>query len=338
MEAGGAGAAIRRDRLCLGADLFLRQSVGLPHRDLDACGHCRRFCRRQFAPSRFLSCASGTKGRRTFNACGGCCGAASSGYPPFFAELASDPAIFDSALGFTPPGDVIGLLYLVNGVLCLFVFEAVRSERVVSVWIPLRHVTILAFVLTAPTLFLHNQVQRVEEQFTLPGWAWLGLAVVVSFAISLLHDWAVDLADGFFNRGLDRIEHQLAEAIRKARNPTEIEHLLADEASRALKLTSAASFRHQGSVLSREGNGTGWDGCGEKLRPETSRCLRLWSMAHPSRSSARRARRSEGSWPSGVRRALGQFGALFCRLALRAARVGHRPRSQRTRHARPPRS
>jgi hypothetical protein len=66
------------------------------------------------------------------------------------------------------------------------------------------------------------------------------------------------------------IEHQLAEAIRKARNPTEIEHLLADEASRALRLTSAASFRRHGSVLSREGNGKGRDGCGEKLRPDES--------------------------------------------------------------------
>jgi hypothetical protein len=144
--------------------------------------------------------------------CGGCCGAASSCYPPFFSpSLPFETTIFDSALGFTLPDEVIGLSYLVNGVLCFFVFEAVRSERVVSVWIPLRRVTILAFLFTAPTLFLRNQVQRVEEQFTLPGWAWLGVAVVVLFAISLLHDWAVDLADGFFNRGLD---HHRASACR----------------------------------------------------------------------------------------------------------------------------
>ena len=141
-----------------------------------------------------------------------CCGAASSCYPPFFSpSLPFETTIFDSALGFTLPDEVIGLSYLVNGVLCFFVFEAVRSERVVSVWIPLRSVTILAFLFTAPTLFLRNQVQRVEEQFTLPGWAWLGVAVVVLFAISLLHDWAVDLADGFFNRGLD---HHRASACR----------------------------------------------------------------------------------------------------------------------------
>ena len=39
----------------------------------------------------------------------------------------------DEVENFTPSEDVIGLLYLVNGILCLFVFEAVRRERVVSV-------------------------------------------------------------------------------------------------------------------------------------------------------------------------------------------------------------
>ena len=123
------------------------------------------------------------------------------GLPSFLiAELASETSFFETIGNFTPTDDIIGLLYLLNGVLCLFVFEAVRRERVVSVWIPLRRVTILAFILTAPFLFLHQQVQRIEEQFTLPPWAWLGLAVVVSFTISVLHDKVVDLADRFFNR------------------------------------------------------------------------------------------------------------------------------------------
>jgi drug/metabolite transporter (DMT)-like permease len=142
------------------------------------------------------------------------------GLPSFLlAELASETTTFEAALGFTPSDDIIGLLYLVNGVLCLFVFEAVPSERVVSVWIPIRRVTILAFIFTAPALFLHEQVQRVEEQFTLPDWAWLGLAVFVSFVISLLHDRAVDLADGFFNRGLDR-DPQVAHGSRDRACPS----------------------------------------------------------------------------------------------------------------------
>jgi hypothetical protein len=103
------------------------------------------------------------------------------GLPSFLlAELASETTTFEAALGFTPSDDIIGLLYLVNGVLCLFVFEA---------------------------------------QFTLPDWAWLGLAVFVSFVISLLHDRAVDLADGFFNRGLDR-DPQVAHGSRDRACPS----------------------------------------------------------------------------------------------------------------------
>ncbi len=70
------------------------------------------------------------------------------GLPSFLiAELASTTTIFDTRWGdFTPTEDIIGLLYLVNGVLCLFVFEAIRRQRVVSVTIPLRRVTILGLV------------------------------------------------------------------------------------------------------------------------------------------------------------------------------------------------
>ena len=188
------------------------------------------------------------------------------GLPSFLiAELASETTFFERFTHFTPTDDIIGLVYLLNGVLCLFVFEAVRRERVVSVWIPLRRVTILAFILTVPALFVHHQIQRIEEHLTLPPWAWFALAVVVSFMISLLHDKTVNFADGFFNRWLDRIEHKLGEAVRRARSPSEIEHILADEVFHALKLTSAATFRLHGSTLSRDGNGKGWDNCEQAL-------------------------------------------------------------------------
>ena len=50
------------------------------------------------------------------------------------AELASTTTFFETRCGdFTPTEDIIGLLYLVNGILCLFVFEALRRPRVVSV-------------------------------------------------------------------------------------------------------------------------------------------------------------------------------------------------------------
>ena len=76
------------------------------------------------------------------------------GLPSFLiAELASTTTIFETRWGdFTPTEDIIGLLYLVNGVLCLFVFEALRRPRVVSVTIPLRRVTILGLSLSVPVL------------------------------------------------------------------------------------------------------------------------------------------------------------------------------------------
>ena len=45
----------------------------------------------------------------------------------------------------------------------------------------------------------------------------------------------------------------------KRRRPAEIDRLLADETYDALKLASAASFRLEGPVFARDGNGKGWD-------------------------------------------------------------------------------
>jgi hypothetical protein len=191
------------------------------------------------------------------------------GLPSFLlAELASETSIFDTWKHFTPTDDIIGLLYLLNGILCLFVFEAVRRPRVVSVWIPLRRVTILAFILTAPTLLLHHQVNRIQEHLSLPGWAWLALALVASFFIAQLHDRAVEIADSYFNKWLDKAELRLGEAIRRAQTAIEIDRVLADEAFHALKLASAASFRHRGSKFLRDDNGKGWENCARALGPK----------------------------------------------------------------------
>jgi hypothetical protein len=74
-----------------------------------------------------------------------------------------------------------------------------------------------------------------------------------------LHEGAVHLADRYFNREVDAAEERLSLAIRNAKQATEIDKLLADETYNALKLASAASFRHEGSVFARNGNGKGWE-------------------------------------------------------------------------------
>jgi hypothetical protein len=184
------------------------------------------------------------------------------GLPAFLiAELASETTFFETRWGdFTPGEDLTGLLYLVNGVLCLFVFEALRRPRVVSVMIPLRRVTLLGICLSVPVLLLHHQVERVEELLRLPTWAWIALGAAAVFALSRLHEGAVHVVDRYFNRAVEEAEKALGQAIRGAKTPEEIGRLLADEASDALKLASAASFRRNGGVFARNGNGKGWEG------------------------------------------------------------------------------
>ncbi len=193
------------------------------------------------------------------------------GLPTFLiAELASETTFFRMTFSdFTPSEDVIGLLYLVNGILCLFVFEALRRERVVSVAIPLRRVTLLGLTLSIPALLLHEQVERLQGSLDLPGWAWLALGAFAIFLITRLHERAVHFADRYFNRELDAAEHKLSEAIRVAKKATEIDRLLAEETSEALALASAASFRKRGGSYFRDDNGKGWEDCATRtLKPD----------------------------------------------------------------------
>jgi hypothetical protein len=194
------------------------------------------------------------------------------GLPAFLlAELASTTTIFETGWGdFTPSEDVTGLLYLVNGILCLFVFEAVRRERVVSVSIPLRRVTILGLTLSIPALLLHHEVEYMQEHLAIPNWAWIVIGGGALYLISRLHEGATHVADRYFNRDLDKAERSIAAAILKAKEPLEVDRILADRPYRALKLSSAASFRRNGAGFQRDSEGHGW---GEKttrtLSPDT---------------------------------------------------------------------
>jgi hypothetical protein len=193
------------------------------------------------------------------------------GLPAFLiAELASTTTIFVTPWGnFTPSEDIVGLLYLVNGLLCLFVFEALRRSRVVNVMIPLRRVTILGLTLSVPILFLHREVEIIEEYLDLPGWAWIVMGAAAVFLLSRLHEGAVHLVDHYFNKPIEEAEKRLKAALLKAKKAIEIDRLLADETFTALKLASAAAFRREGPVFRRDGNGKGWDrGEATTIRPD----------------------------------------------------------------------
>ncbi len=156
------------------------------------------------------------------------------------------------------PEDVAGLLYLVNGVLCLFVVEAVRRQRVVNVAIPLRRVTVLALMTSVPALLLHQQAEHLQELVELPSWSWLLVGAITLFVISRLHEWTVELADDFFNRSLDRAEEVLGDAILEAKTAEEIDRVLSTRTSNNLRLSSAVTFRRTETGFRRYAEGAGW--------------------------------------------------------------------------------
>lgn len=185
------------------------------------------------------------------------------GLPAFvIADLNEYTTLLTDWDGLFLPEDVAGLLYLVNGVLCLFVVEAVRRQRVVNVAIPLRRVTVLALITSLPALLLHEQAEHLHDLFKLPSWMWLLLGAIILFAIGRLHEWAVELADDFFNRPLDRAAELLDEAILHAKTSSEIDRILSARTSNSLRFSSAVTFRRTDAGFHRYDDGTGW-GAGE---------------------------------------------------------------------------
>jgi hypothetical protein len=182
------------------------------------------------------------------------------GLPAFvIADLAQYTTVGAMFWGASPPEDLIGLLYLVNGILCLFVFEAIRRPRVVSVSIPLRRVTLLALTMSVPALLLHREAEHLKEALNVSQWTWFLIAAVIIFVIGQLHHGAVELADRYFNRDIDKAEQDLGEAILMAKDPAQIDHLLSERTRGTLKLTSAITFRRDDTGFRRYENGAGWD-------------------------------------------------------------------------------
>jgi hypothetical protein len=189
---------------------------------------------------------------------------------------------------FTPPDDLIGLLYLINGVLCLFVFEAIRrgGERFDPAS-PRHHPRPY---LEHPGAVLHHEVEYMQEHLAIPNRAWIVIGAIFLYVITRLHEGATHLADRYFNRELDRVGKYLGAAILEAKSAAEIERLLADESFRALALTSAAVFRRERTRFRRHGNGNGWDGAEASTLQSTRRCSHRSPADRASPSPARTTR------------------------------------------------
>src|SRR5690242_11177120 len=174
--------------------------------------------------------------------------------------------------GYSPPEQLWGLLYLVNGVLCLLVSEALRKPYVVKVSIPLRRVTILGLLLSLPILFLHEGIDHIREgiseKVTLPAWAWIGIAAIILFLTSKLHDAAVHYLDWLFNRSVAKAGERLGDAVLKAKSFGQIEAQLVQGVHNALGLASASIFREQDKIFQRTAADHSWDDATRTLNPK----------------------------------------------------------------------
>jgi len=206
--------------------------------------------------------------------------------------------------GHPPPEAVWGLLYLVNGVLCLFVSEAVRRPYVVTVSIPLRRVTILGLLLSVPILFLGQAIDHLREgigeSFALPGWVWIVIAATVLFLISRIHEIAVDLVDRLFNRAVVQAGERLGYAILNAGNFAEIEAHLVQGVHNALGLASASVFLEEDRVFRRSAADQGWDDAATRTLDSSDPMLEPMHTRRPFRVDAQAAARNR--LPNGLMR------------------------------------
>ena len=185
------------------------------------------------------------------------------GLPAYLlAQLSQETSLFGQFLGEAQaPEEVAGALFLINGILCLFVVEAVRRKSVVNVWIPLRRATAFGLLLSVPVLFLHKQIETIDEYIHMPDWAWVVVASGLVYLIARGHEFATELMDRLFDRKFIRAERHLAdvgETIQNSGSVDEIEQLLVNEPMSTLRLASAALFREQDGLFTRSLS-AGWD-------------------------------------------------------------------------------
>jgi hypothetical protein len=161
----------------------------------------------------------------------------------------------------TVPPDLVAALYGMHGLFGWFVFEAVRRPHVVSVSVPLRRITVFGLMLSVPTLFLHQQIEHLNEWLDLPAWGFVILGSVLLFLIGRAHELGVELADRVFHRAFRRELAELrtvAGDVLHAATIDGIDAKLVSAPARALDLASAAVFRHDGKALRRHVEAVGW--------------------------------------------------------------------------------
>ena len=202
------------------------------------------------------------------------CGCA-IGLPAFiFAEMAQSTSLLLHAIGLSPANIVVGLLYLLNGVLAYFVSVAVTHRRVISVSVPLRHGTILIALSLAvgiPIVNLHELLSHYQDMFSIPEWIWLVVVGPVALLLlQRLHEIGVELVDRVLNRRFHSARRRLADAgaAMLKGDGDAIDRMLVTTPVDALTLSSGAVFHHRDGGF-RRGFAIGWEDCDEReLVPE----------------------------------------------------------------------
>ncbi len=189
------------------------------------------------------------------------------GIPSYLVgELCQSSGVPYYIFGTNLPQPVIGLLYLLHGVIAYFAGTALYRRRVVSVAIPLRRGATLTFftlVLGVPVLYLHEQITSLTEESDLPSWLWpLILGPIVLVVLARLQDGAANYTERVLNRRYHRARellHQSALTIRQAGSFQEVDNLLSQAPAASLRLSSVAVFRLIDGALRRVGNSIGWN-------------------------------------------------------------------------------
>jgi hypothetical protein len=171
----------------------------------------------------------------------------------------------------TVPPDLVAALYGLHGLFGWFVFEAIRRPHVVSVSIPLRRITVFGLMLSAPALFLHQQIEHLHEWLDLPAWGFVVLGSIFLFLIGRIHELGVELADHVFHRTFRRELAALSavsQHVLRATSVDAVDTILVTAPVRILNIASAAVFRYEGGALRRHAEAIGWvSGNADRLDP-----------------------------------------------------------------------
>jgi hypothetical protein len=216
------------------------------------------------------------------------------GLPAFiFASISQSASLLSDFWRGPPPSEeVLGLFFLINGVLVYFVSEAVRQRRVINVSIPLRHgliLAVLAVIAAVPFAYAHDTVSRLPEMLHIPEWVWLlTVGPVVLVVMERLHEIAAHLADHVFNYGFHRATDEFDRAGQKLLQTgsiAEIDRLLVEVPVETFALASAAVFRLEDGALRRQEAGTGWKAAmvAELTEPRDGMLLQAFATGRPVR-------------------------------------------------------